>query len=198
MRIVHASLTFFAAVLLLVLLDIPANADNCRRVVVTPAVVTNHVVQEVVAVPVIAQFVPVVVYPSYGAGYVTPAPMPAAPAATSPDVVQLLQRLDARLQRLEQGPGVGAAPVPPMPRAAQATGNDAVIFARCASCHDVDVAGAKGGKVALTAGNTLLPWTETMRLDVLEALSSGRMPKGGTLTEDEATKAVAVALNRRK
>jgi mono/diheme cytochrome c family protein len=122
----------------------------------------------VVAVPVA---VPVFV-PTYTAGYnpaafglapagVAPPGMPpsngagaqAQPAAAQPDLVKILERIDARLTKLEQGGGPLAAPKAPPPGGAGAL---ALLTARCGACH-AKGSEKDGGNFVLLADGKINP-----------------------------------------
>lgn len=61
----------------------------------------------------------------------------------------------------------------------------ATCNARCAKCHEAKVAGSIGGGFALLTEGQFAPLSYKSRLDVLKAIRSGAMPKGGSLTDYE-------------
>ena len=202
MSISRASVSLFLAMLTLTA-GAPASAQHggyCapvyqRQVYNYPTVVKKEVIVEKDVL--VATFVPLVVtVPTYSATYVggyvqqasyTPAqavgqPVQPVPPGQSFDVsalAQTLTRINDRLTTIETSLQGGAS--------ATGQGNDfAKLFvAKCASCHDQGVAESKGGKFALTQGPSLLNLGDKQVAKVLVETYSGRMPKGGKLTDQE-------------
>jgi hypothetical protein len=197
-----------------------------KRTVVTTPYVTPSYATEVAVIPLIAQIVPVFV-PTYGAGYVAPAPIPTSspvvnnqPAGSSnpnQEILDLLRKIDDRSSRLEdrvnrleramnvQPPPNPSGPNIPMPKADNPTsqqGNnngveEQVIVARCASCHDASVSATKGGTITLLHNNIVDKWDSDLSLRVLRAVNDGTMPKNGRLSEEDGLKIVTFSLKKR-
>jgi mono/diheme cytochrome c family protein len=215
-------LWFVPAAMVGLLLSV-ASAGECGNVVVrkvvatnvvTPAVIVEH--NAVVVTPLVATFAQVVV-PSYGAGFIAPAPAPmpaAAPAQTDPALLQLLQKMDQRLQRLE-GQGQipqGQAPqgqVPPqavpMPKVDPTSAAPPVhpgariITARCSQCHTEG--NAKGGTTLVNRDGSVGPWPAETTSKTLLVAFNGDMPPasaGGKLNDEDTAQVFDFARKARK
>src|SRR5262249_37023494 len=115
----------------------------------------------------------------------------AAPAAAGSDtkaILEYLQKIDARLQKVEGAvfkgtpPPVpasekGAAEAPPPPAAQAPKDGLAVAGARCAACHDKATAATKGSNFVLLEGGKLASsLTPAGRLKSVKMVLSARMP----------------------
>lgn len=151
--------------------------------------VEKVVEKRVVAVEYLA--VPVVV-PAYAIGYAAPAvaaPAMPAPAAAPMPCESKLAELNARFAALEAKLAGAAPPVQPLPQQAPAAApaGKSAFVAKCAGCHDVAVAKTKGGKHEFFQNGLPLPLTGDQTTAALKQMMAGKMPKGGTLTDQEFT-----------
>ncbi len=166
-----------------------ADAGGCRVVAVQPqvahVVVQKVVVQEKVVekiVPV-ATFVPLVVQvPTYSAGYVPVAPMPAADQA----VAEELRQLRAEVRALKGGTRREPAPMGRVDEepAAQTTSSDftSLLEQNCARCHSAATA-KRDGKGLVLIGVQLEP---EMLGAIIDEVSHYRMPKAPVKMTAEA------------
>lgn len=70
-------------------------------------------------------------------------------------------------------------------QAPQVPAGKGVLLGACVACHDRTTAPAKGKGLVLSDGGKLLPLDPLMTGKVLKEVSSGRMPKGAKLTNDQ-------------
>lgn len=175
-------------------------------------VVKKVVVEEKIIVPTFqyALVIPVVTFPSYGAGIYTPppvaapgtlntAPPPAQAPQVNPDglkaVMDALKAIDARLQKLEgntQPPAQQKPKDPFNPQALrQETGEKAakVVSRACMSCHDQPVAAEKGGGFAMSDKDGYLATLNAKDVaKVQKRVDNGSMPPKDSkivLTDEE-------------
>lgn len=186
------------------------------------APVVNTVVEKVIETIPVAVFQPLAVaVPTYTAAYTPPAAVaPAAAAAPAPAatpvatakttapaaaaapasgdtkaILEAIQHLNERLDRLEKRSGEGPVPAeeakarePP-----QLPARDAIasLFAsRCASCHETRVADASGGGFVLLEGERLAKLDDRQIRRVLTQVYTGRMPKATKLSDQEVNEVV--------
>lgn len=77
------------------------------------------------------------------------------------------------------------APVPPAPEA-----KAPMLQQKCASCHDISVAVMKGKSITLFTGGAPMQWTPETIGKVIREVSSGHMPRGSKLSQEEFTAVV--------
>lgn len=145
----------------LALLCLPLFADaDCRHRVV--------VKQVAVVEPVFVAVAPVA-YPSYSVSY---NPL----GASSNDIAALItaiQGLKAEIQSLKQ------------PQQQAGSKGLQILGTRCASCHDVETAKAKGGGMMLFSGKSLVQLSAVDTVKVLRQIRTNKMPKSGPKLTDE-------------
>jgi hypothetical protein len=135
--------------------------------------------QQVVPVQQFVPVQPIIQVPAYGAGY------NAAPDAS--DIKALLEeqrKTNALLRQLLQGKPPEELP-PPKQGAGPKKLDITAFMNACARCHDSSIAEKKGDGVVLTEKGSILPLSSDMTRAISLELSSGRMPKGSRLTDDE-------------
>lgn len=131
--------------------------------------------------------------PAFPIGYAAPAtPAVPVPAATAPTPCEeTAKRLEAKIAALEAKLGAGASPTPATPPGtlpSTAPKGLPALSSKCAACHGEAVSASKGGKLTLFAKDGgPVGWTAETAGKVLKAVSSGTMPKGGKLTQEEFT-----------
>lgn len=125
--------------------------------------------------------------PAFPIGYAAPA-TPAAPAATVPTPCEeTAKRLEAKIAALEAKLN-GPPATPPGTLPSTAPKGLPALSSKCAACHGEAVSASKGGKLTLFAKDGgPVGWTAETAGKVLKAVSSGTMPKGGKLTQEEFT-----------
>lgn len=138
---------------------------------------------------------PTITLPLYGAGV---AAEPAAP----PEDADALKRLEAKVDALQATldkllkivEEEAAAPKPvasPKPDDGRPTPALIAAAGKCATCHHVNVATAKGGKFALfNADGTFADIRPTDRKRIVEKVTSGEMPKPPLVLSPEEKSAV--------
>lgn len=165
-------------------------------------------VKEVIREVPVATFYPLPVYPAYAIGYAPPlAPiMPPAPVvAPVTDCKAITARLEQELAILRQqvaaltgdqpnDPNPRPIPQPPVPFPFKATAEPpladnlkglSVMQAKCIQCHEAKVSAAKGKNLVLFMDKTPTIWDGMLQKKILTNVHLGRMPKGGTLTDEE-------------
>jgi mono/diheme cytochrome c family protein len=171
-----------------------AEATGCN---VRRAVVQYH--QQAYAAPVytapvaIATYVPVpLLIPAYGVSYDDGRLQKLqAELDALRKQHELLQNLlapgavpEPRKDGAKAPPKASAVPVPPAKSIHAGLG---VLLKHCASCHDAATATAKGSGVVLSIGNDLAALSTELRLATIRALLKGTMPKGGKISDEDAT-----------
>lgn len=151
-------------------------ASGCvvRQRVVNQAVVVDHA-----AVVTAAVFAPVPVYvPQYSVGY------------AGPDNTQLLQEIQALRREVADLRNQRPQPLPELAKAAKnVTVNEhpavEILRKNCAACHSADMAKAKGAGFTLFDVAGFASLTDKQALAIARNVYSGRMPKGGKLSDEE-------------
>lgn len=153
--------TLFGSILSLCICTFAESAPVCS----TPA----HHAQAILAPPVS------VVVPLYAAQY---APQPTQPV--SDDVLrEILAELRALREAVEANRPPGALPL-------RAADIGPILAAKCGACHGAKVAETKGAGMVLTdEKGAAWKLSGPEKRAVKEQVSSGKMPRGGTLTANE-------------
>lgn len=152
------------------------------------AVVVQEAVVAVTPVAV-ATFVPIAVA-QYGVGYnqaayaaptTGAAPMSTAPTAAAPDsdlraIIEEIKSLRKEVLELRQQVGLPGQPQKVQPQAGKEHPVFGVFKAKCAACHESQVAQAKGKGFVLLLGNQLAKLTDRQVLRVGTYTYTGRMP----------------------
>jgi hypothetical protein len=160
------------AILTLLSVCLVADASNCRVVTVRQnyhAPAYQHHAAAVV-VPYYA--------PSYSVGYNGSEELAGIVKALIEDNKAMRQDL---IQAIKAGPGV--APGTLLPLKARPPGLE-IMAAKCATCHDESTAKAKGGGHLLFRGGEFIDQGDNLSRAV-EEMDSGRMPRGGKLSDAE-------------
>ena len=113
---------------------------------------------------------------------------PAAPQAPaeSKAVLEALQSISARLDRLERREAPAPSATLPAPAAAPGTHPGlAILVGSCGKCHERTVAAGKGGNVVLTEGGALAALPPALVADCQADIYDGTMPKGSKLTDEQ-------------
>jgi hypothetical protein len=159
------------AILALLTLCLVADASNCRVVTVRQhhyAPSYQHHAAAVV-VPYYA--------PSYSVGYNGSEELAGIVKALIEDNKAMRQDL---IQAIKAGPGVAPALLPLKSRPPGLE----IMAAKCATCHDEATAKAKGGGHLLFKSGEFIDQGDNLSRAV-EEMDSGRMPRGGKLTDAE-------------
>jgi hypothetical protein len=128
-----------------------------------------------------------IVVPLYVIGFAPlPAPVPVPvqqPAPVTDDRDETIRQLREELEK--RG---GPKAVPQMPSAKEQT-SASITVNKCATCHDKATAKRGGNNVFFDQGR--LTASADQRLDMIDAILDGRMPKNGKMADDDAGNAVA-------
>jgi len=141
--------------------------------VVQQKVVEQKAAVQAVVLPLVNAFVPSYTA-SYSAGYTQ------QHDESTKAIVEALGRIEQRLIAIETKINVSAA--------TGSTGGAVhykLMLTHCASCHEASVAKAKGGNNAFISGTKLREFTPEDLGAIIKQVSSGKMPKGGKMTEQE-------------
>lgn len=170
----------FTLVLFMLVLAVPADAGCQAR--------GRTYYQQTYAVPYIAPYAP----PVYAAVYQpVPVLIPTYAVGYSQDAQEKLN-ISAALNRIADALGK-ATPAPPRPEvdpvpqpgaAAPARGGN-ILVAKCAACHDASVSATKGGRQTLVQDGQMAALDGKILSRVLVNVYTGKMPKGGKLTDEE-------------
>lgn len=122
--------------------------------------------------------------PGLAAAY-TKASQTTVEAPTKPTCEEELKTIKQQLATLEQRLSAGANTVPPAtpPQALPLKGS--ILVGACATCHDKSVAATKGKGWVLTENDKIAVMSSEMLGKVMKEVSSGRMPKGGKLSNEQ-------------
>lgn len=166
-------MTRFALVGLLSLALGTASEATCRVAFVKQKAV---VVEKAVAVEtaLIAQFVAI---PAYSVGYSHPPAEVAVQVQAKPTCEEKLSALEKRIAELEAGQTVTTQTKP--------AAIVSLFQSKCASCHDAAVSKTKGHSFTLLTGDKLADLTPEQVNRVVALTYSGKMPKGGKLTDQD-------------
>jgi len=124
-----------------------------------------------------------VIVPLYVVGFQPPpaiVPQAVQPqqAAAPDDKDEQIRQMKLEIERLR-----GGSTQPQMPPAREQA-SASMTFNKCASCHDSATAKSKGGGNVFFDQGRLIA-TADQRLDMIDAIIDGRMPRGGKLKDDE-------------
>jgi mono/diheme cytochrome c family protein len=174
-------------------LTAPVDATGCR--INRNAVVVQHQAAYVapVAAVAIATYVPVpLLVPAYGVSYddgrlqALKAEIDAV-RKQNELLIQQLKPTKNSITPTEPTAPVPAAPSPAAPQSSKSHPGLSVMTKSCAACHESSVAKSKGSGIVLLNGSELASLSADLKLATVRSLLKGTMPKGGKVSDEDAT-----------